>query len=196
MSGSLVAESALIMNKEPAETDGWLARFHAGERRVLETCYREHFATVQAAVRRYLDGADQETLVHEVFFSLISSSEMRQGFKGGSLGGWLHTVARNRAIDYLRHHRRTEHLDPRRAEQLEDRAPNPELQTEVRLLVERFQRELPAKWIPVFEARFVHQLSQREAAARLGCSRTTLAYQELRVKRLLRRFLLDGEVET
>ena len=62
---------------------------------------------------------------------------------------------------------------------------------EARLLVDRFRREvLPAKWARVFEARFVSGLDQRSAAAQVGISRTTLAYQEIQIRRLLRRFLL------
>jgi len=49
---------------------------------------------------------------------------------------------------------------------------------------------LPAKWATVFEARFVLGLDQRSAATRIGVSRTTLAYQEIQIRRLLRRFLL------
>jgi RNA polymerase sigma-70 factor (ECF subfamily) len=45
----------------------------------------------------------------------------------------------------------------------------------------------------VFETRFLLGLEQKEAAARLGISRTTLAYQEYRVKALLRRFVLRGD---
>ena len=60
-------------------------------------------------------------------------------------------------------------------------------------MIERFRREvLPAKWADVFEHRFLRQLSQAEAAELLGIGRTTLAYQETRVRRLLRRFLLKG----
>jgi RNA polymerase sigma-70 factor (ECF subfamily) len=174
----------------------WLARFHAGDREVLAACYRDHFATVEAAVRRYVGGADQETVVHDVFYSLLSSRRTRQGFHGGSLGAWLTTVARNRAIDYLRAHARLGSVDPRTAEALPSEGPDPAQQAEARLLIERFRRELlPDRWVAVFEARFVRQLSQREAAAALGCSRTTLAYQEHRVRRLLRRFLLQGEAD-
>jgi RNA polymerase sigma-70 factor (ECF subfamily) len=50
---------------------------------------------------------------------------------------------------------------------------------------------LPPAWLDVFQARFIDHLSQCEAAARLGKRRTTLAYQELRIRRLLRKFLLD-----
>jgi RNA polymerase sigma-70 factor (ECF subfamily) len=65
---------------------------------------------------------------------------------------------------------------------------------EARLLVERFRRDhLPPDWQGVFDLRFLQQLPQREAATRLSLPRTTLAYRELRIRRLLRRFLLEGD---
>jgi RNA polymerase sigma-70 factor (ECF subfamily) len=61
--------------------------------------------------------------------------------------------------------------------------------------VERFCREhLPAKWAKVFDARFLRQLPQREAARELGIQRSTLAYQEQQVRELLTAFLLSAEV--
>lgn len=193
MPESLLANSAMAIEavRQDVEND-WLARFHAGDRRVLETCYREHFDAVRAGVGRYLSGADQETVIQDVFLSLVSSARTREAFRGGSLGGWLHTVARNRAVDYLRRHRRGARAEEAREDQLAAGGPDPATAAEARLLVRRFRATLPDKWVPVFEARFVEQLSQREAADRLGCSRTTLAYQELRVRRLLRRYLVGG----
>ena len=65
---------------------------------------------------------------------------------------------------------------------------------EARLLVERFRRDhLPTEWQGVFDLRFLQQLPQRDAATRLSLPRTTLAYRELRIRRLLRRFLLEGD---
>jgi RNA polymerase sigma-70 factor (ECF subfamily) len=48
---------------------------------------------------------------------------------------------------------------------------------------------LPEGLWPLFQARFIERLDQREAARRLGLHRTTLAYRELRVRRFLRAFL-------
>jgi RNA polymerase sigma-70 factor (ECF subfamily) len=63
---------------------------------------------------------------------------------------------------------------------------------DARLLLERFCRDvLPTKWRPVFETCFVRQLTQRDAARELGISRTTLLYQQHRVRALLRKFLLE-----
>jgi len=171
----------------------WLERFHAGDRRVLEGCYRDHYATVAAAAARHVQGADAETVVHDVFYTLLSSQSARESFRGGSLAAWLTTVARNRAIDYLRQHRRLRSIDPAATQALPSEDPDPATCAEARRIVEEVRRRLPEKWRPVFQARFVDQLSQREAAARIGCSRTTLAYRETRVRAALRRYLLDPE---
>lgn len=172
----------------------WLEAFHAGARSVIETCYREHFATVERAIGEILRGADRETVVHEVFSRLIARQDLRRSFRGGSLGAWLTAVARNQAIDYRRRLAREVPLlaagattGPRALGGWEEAA-------EARILIERFRREhLPAAWEGVFELCFLRQLSQREAGAELGISRTTLAYRELRIRLRLRRFLLEGE---
>ncbi|HEY2410039.1 MAG TPA: sigma-70 family RNA polymerase sigma factor [Polyangiaceae bacterium] len=168
------------------------ARFEGGERSDFEAFYREHFALVDRAVGRVLAGADKETVVHEVFLRLMSNAALRLEARGASLPAWLSTVARNQAIDYHRRRRFEQPAAPDQdvpetgqdAERFERRA-------EARLLIERFRSEhLPAKWTPVFELRFIRQLGQVEAARELGISRTTLAYQEYRIRALLRRFLL------
>src|SRR5437868_4527758 len=52
----------------PREQPGWLDEFHAGDPAVMRQCYVEHFAAVDRAVGRILQGADKETVVHEVFY--------------------------------------------------------------------------------------------------------------------------------
>lgn len=179
-----------------AEDARWLERFHGGDRAVLEECYREHFQTVERSVGAVLSGADRDTVVHEVFFRLLTRREVRAGFAGGSMPAWLGVVARNLALDHVRRYRREEVVAPGVAAALAERAADPPLEDDLdaRRLIGRFRSDvLPARWRPVFEARFVAQLSQREAAARLRMHRTTLAYQEARIRRLLRRFLLRGD---
>jgi RNA polymerase sigma-70 factor (ECF subfamily) len=177
------------------ETDSWLKLFHAGEHEAIEECYREHFDTVARAVGEFVTGADQETLIHDIFYRLLSNQKLRLGFRGGSFKAWIRTVTRNRTIDFLRRHRREHIVDPETASRLSGgQASRSEEETEARLLIERFRNEhLPEKWLPVFEARFIRQLSQREAAKELGMRRTTLAYQEHQIRKRLRRFLLRQE---
>jgi RNA polymerase sigma-70 factor (ECF subfamily) len=172
--------------------DGWLEAFHAGERACMERCYRDHFAVVTRAVAAVLAGADRETVVHEVFLRLLTEEDLRRRFGGGSLPAWLRVVARNQAIDYLRRLR----VERRFARRPPDEPPpstDEELRADIRLTLERFRvTVLPARWQRVFVARFVQQQDQPTAARSLGLSRTTLAYQEYRIRHLLRRFLLRG----
>jgi RNA polymerase sigma-70 factor (ECF subfamily) len=173
--------------------DDWLAGFHRGDRRVLERCYREHFETVARAVGSVLDGVDRESAIHDFFARLIADEGMRRSFQGGTLGGWLWVGARRTAIDVARaRHREREVLAEMEAEQEAPEGTSAAEDLEARRLIAEFRSgPLPAKWAAVFEARFLRQLSQREAAAALAMRRTTLAYQELRIRRLLRRFLLS-----
>jgi RNA polymerase sigma-70 factor (ECF subfamily) len=177
--------------------EAWVAEFHRGGRETFAALYRDHFKTVDAAVGKILNGADKETVIHEVFCQLMTSSEVRQGFHGGSFGAWLMTLSRNRAIDFHRRRRLEQPMgsDPEHFGGAAD-ADSFEPRVEARMLVERFRNGvLPAKWLRVFEVRFVEQLEQPEAARRLGMSRTTLAYQEYRIRHLLQRFVLNGRAK-
>jgi len=186
---------ALPTTSSDERSDGWLAAFHRGDRGVLDQCYREHFATVEGAVATVLDGVDRENAIHDFFTRLISDEKMRRSFQGGTLAGWLWVGARRSAIDVARSRRRErETLSDMKAESTDDAGSTLPDELEARRVVAAFRAgPLPAKWAAVFEVRFLRQLSQREAAAELGLHRTTLAYQELRIRRLLRRFVLSRE---
>jgi RNA polymerase sigma-70 factor, ECF subfamily len=177
-------------------TDPWLAAFHAGDRRAMEQCYRDHYPTVATAAGRVLSSADAETVTHEVFYRLLSDGRLRENFVGGSLAAWLTRVATNSALDYLRKHRRERFglsHDDTNAEREAARCADEEL--EAKMLVEKFRREcLPPEWLGVFEARFLRQVTQRKAAEELGMRRTTLVYQEHRIRGLLTRFLLRRDL--
>lgn len=174
--------------------DAWVAEFHRGGRELFTTLYRDYFVTVENAVGRVLSGADKETVIHEIFLHVMTSSQVRAGFHGGSFAAWLVTLSRNKAVDFLRRRQREQPMgtDPEHfGGSIEGRGFEPK--AEARLVVERFRNDvLPKKWQGVFELRFVRQLEQQEAAKELGMSRTTLAYQEYRIRKLLRRFVLAG----
>jgi len=190
--------SIAAMGTATATADDWLQRFHDGDRGALEQLYRDHFDTVARAVGPLLGRADKETVTQEIFFRLVSQRSLRLAFHGGDLRAWLEVVARNHALDYLRRRKRETPagMTPPAAEEAQT-PPVPgahwESAADARLLIDRFRAEvLPPKWAGTFELRFLKQLSQTEAGAALGIGRTTLAYQEARVRRLLRKFLLRG----
>jgi len=174
------------------ESDPWIDRFHQGSPDIIEELYHAHFERVARAVGSVLDGADKETTIHEVFFRLLSSEQARLGYRGGSFGAWISTVARNQAIDHLRRRRLEEPVGS--AGDLPENGDGRDTfqeRIDAQLMVQRFREEcLPAKWSKVFEARFIQQLDQSEAARCLGVHRTTLIYQEYRVRKLLERFFL------
>jgi RNA polymerase sigma-70 factor (ECF subfamily) len=193
MSETLVPANA---KRGAAEGPTWLGEFHAGSHGVMTQLYVDQFATVDRAVGRVLRGADKETVVHEVFCRLLSDPNLRASFQGGSIRAWLSTVGRNLALDYRRRRQREQLCGT--AEDVHDDVEdgvNLESQLEARELIGRFRDErLPEKWRAVFDARFVRQLQQSEAARALGIHRTTLLYQEFRIRQLLRRFFLGREV--
>jgi RNA polymerase sigma-70 factor (ECF subfamily) len=175
--------------------DEWLEQFHRGDRVVLSQCYCEHFTTVSRAAGTVLTGVDLENAIHDFFARLIGDEPMRRSFRGGAFAGWLWVSARRSAIDVARARKRErEAMSGLRAELEEEPGPPepPDLDAP-RLIAEFRAGPLPKKWDAVFEARFLRQLSQREAAAELHMTRTTLAYQELRIRHLLRKFLLARE---
>jgi RNA polymerase sigma-70 factor, ECF subfamily len=186
--------TAPLMTTSPAPDEArWLSLFHAGDGRTMEECYRNHFGTVTRAVGAILRGPDQETVTQDVFCRLLSNADLRRSYQGGSFAAWLATVSRNQALDYRRRSDRERPSGIDAAIGVERAHPGGADEAEARMLVERFRREvLPPKWIPVFEACFLRRLSQREAAVALGMRRTTLAYQELQIRRLMRRFFLEG----
>src|SRR4051812_1604675 len=178
------------------EDAAWLRRFHGGDPQTMEECYRRHFATVQRAIRDILSRDDGETIIHEVFSRLIGTPELRRSFRGGAFGAWIATVGRNLAVDYRRRLGREGSGDavPESANGDAPAWGTWEDAAEARMLIERFRSEqLRPEWRGVFELRFLHQLPQRDAASRLGINRTTLAYREVRIRRLLKRFLLEKE---
>jgi RNA polymerase sigma-70 factor (ECF subfamily) len=174
----------------PLDDAAALTRFHEGDREFLGLLYRDTYEAVDTAVGRVLRGADRETVVHDVYLRLLTRPQLRRSFTGGSIRSWLMTIAYNLAVDFWRHHRRETSLEDPETSLIDPMSARMEERAELNLFVERFRRDgLPEQLWPVFEARFVERLHQREAARRLGMHRTTLAYRESRVRRLLRAFL-------
>jgi RNA polymerase sigma-70 factor (ECF subfamily) len=183
--------------RSPATDEAWLNGFHRGERAALARCYEDYVDTVTWAVRPIARGVDEETVVHDVFCRLFANEQARRSFTGGNFGAWIITVARRQAIDFRRRFHREQLTDSAEVHELAARAAPPDdrqEELERNLWIGRFRDHvLPAKWAPVFRARFMEQLDQREAARRLGMHRTTLAYQEMRIRALLKKFVLEDE---
>jgi RNA polymerase sigma-70 factor, ECF subfamily len=189
----------------------WLAKFHQGDHETLAMLYQDHFATVYQAVgailhggqyganqRTFRVGTDHESIVHDIFARLVGNAAMRQQFTGGSISAWLRTISRNQAIDVYRRRKRERTalqslaIESSAASDIDEPslAPNNDAACLAHIIEQFKQHRLPAKWHAAFNLLIVRQLSQRQAAASLGISRTTIAYQDLRIRALLRAFVL------
>jgi RNA polymerase sigma-70 factor (ECF subfamily) len=77
-------------------------RMAAGSEAALETIYDRYAAAIFAAAYRLTsDRGTAEEVVQETFLALWNRAESFDA-TAGSLAAWLHTIARNRAIDRLR----------------------------------------------------------------------------------------------
>lgn len=192
-----LASTVAVPDLHPTDEALDLEGFHAGDRGTLERVYREHYARVARAAASVLAPADAETVTHEVFHRLLSSPKMRESFKGGELGAWLSRVAKNQALDFRRRYARETSLEEGMADGPETAGATEGAHGDslsAAMVIERFRKTvLPPKWDAVFEARFLKQLGQREAALALGMHRTTLMYQEHRIRALLQKFVLETE---
>lgn len=82
--------------------DELMARVAAGDQEAFAALYDRHAQTVYGTVMRYLrDPAAAEDVVQETYLALWSRSETYSP-EAGSLIGWLLTIARHRAIDWMR----------------------------------------------------------------------------------------------
>ncbi len=86
----------------PTDDAEVVLRMAAGSEAALETIYDRYASAIFAAAYRLTsDRGTAEEVVQETFLALWNRAESFDS-AAGSLAAWLHTIARNRAIDRLR----------------------------------------------------------------------------------------------
>lgn len=86
----------------PTDDADVVRRMAAGSEAALETIYDRYGPAIFAAAYRLTsDRGTAEEVVQETFLALWNRAESYDE-RAGSLAAWLHTIARNRAIDRLR----------------------------------------------------------------------------------------------
>jgi RNA polymerase sigma-70 factor (ECF subfamily) len=168
-----------------------LRRVAAADERALAELYDRWVVTVHALVARIVsDPEDAEDVVEDVFWQAWRQAARYEGARG-SVGTWLMTIARSRALDRLRARRR------RREELLEEWVidDRPGAGTDLAANVEASERRarvlaaldaLPPEQRQVLEMAYFEGMSQTEIADRtdqpLGTikTRVRLAMQKLR----------------
>ncbi len=95
---------------EPAVSASLVAALRRGDRSAFDRLYRMYAPLVHGILLARVPRDDVDDLVQDVFLSVIQNlHSLRDDL---AFGGWLATLARNRAVDFYRQTRRTEEIPP------------------------------------------------------------------------------------
>jgi len=186
-----------------------------GSQEALAEIYDRHVDAVYATASRLTaDRQAAEEVVQETFLALWNRAELFDS-RAGSLGAWLHTIARNRTIDRLRAAGRRPNLIPLSsatgAEEQDaaaldrlvgsgtvlggaavDLGPEGELAaTELRQVLRDALAELPESERTAIVLAYREELTQTEIAERLGWPLGTVKTRTRRALLRLREALAD-----
>ena len=137
-----------------------------------------------------------EDAVQEAFLALTKHLDQVDGVNGPRTRRFLVTIAKSRAIDLLRREKRAEFTEYEDA--LGDVADRNDtldtyLQTEsYEQLVEAI-RSLDENYRVVLECRYLHELSEKEAAALLGLAEKTVNIRTYRARKKLQEVLAQDQ---
>ncbi len=175
------------------------AQARAGSLEAFEELIRRHSRLVYRALVAILGNQDlAQDAMQEV---MLSAYEHIAGFQGRSrFSTWLTSIARNKAIEYLRRRKNEISLDEApldedrdfRPRELRDWADNPEQaysRLEIQQLIEKGMMALPLKYRTVVMLRDIEHLSIEEAARQLELSVPNVKVRLLRGRLMLREWL-------
>jgi RNA polymerase sigma-70 factor (ECF subfamily) len=143
---------------EPTSDAHLVAAARNGDRAAFGRLYDRYGSMVHGILLARVRRCDVADLVHDVFLSALRRlGTLRED---GAFGGWLATIARNRAVDHLRASADETTLPDELAG--EDPAPN-----DARFVLEAV-RSLPEAYRETLILRLVEGMSGPEIAARTG----------------------------
>ena len=134
----------------------------------LRAVYEQHGSLVYSLCRRALGAEAAKDATQEVFINAWRKRDQFDPDKG-ALGAWLVGITKRRIIDQARSegrhaNRRADALDDDRAPAVQ---PAPERVVD-RMFAAQLLQKLPSRARDVIELVYVHDLTHREAAERLG----------------------------
>ncbi len=194
------ASAAFSAVAEVEDPDAELtARARAGSLEAFEELIRKHSRLVYRALAAILGNQDHaQDAMQDV---MLSAYEHIAGFQSRSkFSTWLVSIARNKAIEYLRKRKNEISLDESpfsedqdfRPRELRDWVDNPEQaysRQEIQQLIEKGIMALPAKYRTVVMLRDIENMSIEDIARQLGLSVPTVKIRLLRGRLMLREWL-------
>lgn len=166
-----------------------------GDQSAYQTIVKQHLTPISHYVFRILGNQkDTEDITQEVFLKLWTHAPKWDGEKA-KLTTWLHRIARNLCIDYLRKHGRvqTKESFEEEAAELEFNNETPD-KDKVKLLNEAI-RQLPEKQRSALTLCHYQGFSNKEAAAIMNISVKALESAIARAKRSLRNQLIEEKAK-
>lgn len=176
----------------------WVTSIRAGDVAAFETMFRTYYEPLHAFAAAYVrDGATADELVQDVL-GWVWEHRLTWAVDT-SLKTYLFGAVRNRALNYARRQRIVERWQnqaeaetlarPERlwAEPADARTAEDDFARALRRAVQR----LPRRCQETYLLRWMHQLSYREIAARMGTSEKTVEFQIAKALKLLRQGLAD-----
>lgn len=170
------------------KTNNILARLQADDRTALQEIFQLHYAPVCTVMRRIIpDIPTVEDLAQEVFLRFWQKRHQIQ--INTSLSAYLHRMAINEALGYLRRQRYFEEVSPgaESGDDASERVIHQELQNNIRQAVDR----LPPKCRAVFCLSRFEERSYLEIAQEMGISVKTVENQMTKALKFLRQELRD-----
>ena len=148
----------------------------SGDRDAFSRLYADYVRMVHAILLGRVPRRDVDDLVQEVFLSAyVRLRELRDP---AAFGGWLATIARNRATDYFR--------QTREQVELPDEIPGGEAIADETMAVLDVIRKLPEAYRETLLMRLVEGMTGAEIAARSGLTPASVRVNLHRGMKLLR----------
>src|ERR1044072_691294 len=175
-------EYALELTAVPRATDrevslgGTIRAVAAGDRDALARLYADYSRMVHAVLLGRVPRGDVDDLVQDVF--LTAYTRIRELREPAAFGGWIATIARNRATDYLRQSREQVELP----EELPGGDP---IDAEAFAVLDVI-RSLPEAYRDTLLMRLVEGMSGQEIADRTGLAPGSVRVNLHRGMKLLR----------
>jgi RNA polymerase sigma-70 factor (ECF subfamily) len=168
-----------VPNDPPADLAATIRASAAGDQEAFARLYADYVRMVHAIVLGRVPRADVDDLVQDVF--VLAYTRIGELRSPAAFGGWLATIARNRATDHLRHRREQIELSA----DVADVAGGDPIEAEAIAILDVI-RKLPDAYRETLLMRLVEGMSGAEIAERTGLTPASVRVNLHRGMKLLR----------
>jgi RNA polymerase sigma-70 factor (ECF subfamily) len=173
---ALPGGDVLTIQDRHAALDATIRAVAAGDQDAFARLYADYVRMVHAILLGRIPRRDVDDLVQEVF--LTAYTRIRELRSPAAFGGWIATIARNRATDYMRQAHEA-------AELPDELAGGDAIETEIFAVLE-IVRALPEAYRDTLLMRLVEGMSGAEIAERSGLTPASVRVNLHRGMKLLR----------